>query len=120
MEPGTDHFLCDEEAFACDLFAVGLRLMWLLCCLVAVAGDRLLTDTRSHFEPKHVLCCLRTVAFSNNRSYLTTMGMHKIGRYAYSLVDAVSANKTFLVWMKLKGVLSHPIVAPSDMALFGN
>jgi hypothetical protein len=30
-------------------------------------------------------------------------GMHKMGRYAYSLVDAVAANKTFLMWMKLKG-----------------
>ena len=31
------------------------------------------------------------------------MGMHRLGRYAYSLVDAAAANKTFLVWMKLKG-----------------
>eukprot|EP00802_Teleaulax_amphioxeia_P005366 Tamp_05370.p2 GENE.Tamp_05370~~Tamp_05370.p2 ORF type:complete len:237 (-),score=55.25 Tamp_05370:1135-1845(-) len=30
------------------------------------------------------------------------MGMHRLGRYAYSLVDAAAANKTFLVWMKLK------------------
>jgi hypothetical protein len=31
------------------------------------------------------------------------MGMHRLGRYAYSLVDSVSANNAFLVWMKLKG-----------------
>ena len=35
-------------------------------------------------------------------------GMHKMGRYAYSLVDAVAANKTFLMWMKLKGACRAP------------
>lgn len=30
------------------------------------------------------------------------MGMHKLGRYAYSMIDGCVANNTFLVWMKLR------------------
>jgi hypothetical protein len=32
------------------------------------------------------------------------MGLHRLGRYAYSLVDVAVANNTFHVYMKLKGM----------------
>ena len=31
------------------------------------------------------------------------MGLHKLGRYAYSLVDVATSGQTFHVYMKLKG-----------------
>ena len=36
------------------------------------------------------------------------MGMSKLGRYAYSMIDGATANNTFLVWMKLRGVFCAP------------